>query len=132
MDKMALKRISQYETTDILTASREEILLRLYEACIRSIKQAKEAISLNQKADKAKHIVKAQNIVCELRASLDFKRGGEIAADLDRLYAFVTEQLLNANLNHDAMPLEGALRVLETLEQGWIEAIKSLKEKSKK
>ena len=63
----------QYQKTAVTTASREKILLMLYEGAIRFIKQAKIAMNEKRIADKGKYISKATAILSELMATLDFK-----------------------------------------------------------
>ena len=61
----------QYQKTSITTASREKILLMLYEGAIRFTKQAISAMEDNRVADKGKYISKATAILSELMATLD-------------------------------------------------------------
>ena len=56
-------------------------------------------------------------------AALDLEAGGEVAANLDALYAFVSERFVDANLRGETAPLEEALGVLTTLHEGWRGAV---------
>ena len=60
-------------------------------------------------------------IVSELRNSLDHEQGAEIAANLERLYNFVSERLLDANLQGRSESIQEAVRVLEVLLSAWVE-----------
>ena len=62
---------------------------------------------------------RAQRIVSELTVTLDHDRGGALATDLARLYGFVTEQLIAANVAKDAAALTPATRVLTELRDAW-------------
>jgi flagellar protein FliS len=68
-------------------------------------------------------IGKAHDIINELSNTLDFEVGGNIAQDLERLYNFITEQLVKANLENDKKCLETVQKLLETLHSGWKEAV---------
>ncbi len=116
-----------YKKTAVSTASKEQILLMLYQAAIKNCKKAIEAIEQKQIAKKGEYIGKLQDIVIELNNSLDFEVGGEIAKELSSLYDYMLFSSTQANIKIDAEPLQGCLSVLNTLYDGWSEAIKSLK-----
>jgi len=116
-----------YKKTAVSTASKEQILLMLYQAAIKNCKKAIEAIEQKQIAKKGEHIGKLQDIVIELNNSLDFEVGGEIAKELSALYDYMLFSSTQANIKIDAEPLHGCLNVLNTLYEGWSEAIKTLK-----
>ena len=116
-----------YKKTAVSTASKEQILLMLYQAAIKNCKKAIEAIEAKQIAQKGEYIGKLQDIVIELNNSLDFEVGGDIAKELSSLYDYMLFASTQANIKIDAEPLQGCLSVLNTLYEGWSEAIKSLK-----
>ncbi len=71
-------------------------------------------------AEKGAAISKALDIINNgLRASLDKKAGGDIAGNLDSLYAYMTERLLTANLQNKAEMLEEVQTLLTDLRDAW-------------
>ncbi|MDR4472177.1 MAG: flagellar protein FliS [Nitrospira sp.] len=58
-------------------------------------------------------------MVGELSSVLDFERGGEIAVSLHRLYDYMVQQCIQANLRHNGKQLDGPIRCLTTLREGW-------------
>ena len=120
----------QYKQTSITTASKGQVLIMLYEAAIRNVKKATDAIAARDIPGKGKHIGKAHDILNELVATLDFSVGGDIARDLERLYNFMTEQLMKANIESSAEPLSVVQRLLENLLSGWREAVKVAESRS--
>ena len=64
-------------------------------------------------------LIKAQEIVLELRTSLDHKAGGEIAGNLERIYDFVYRQLLASSVSGDARAARDADRILADLRDTW-------------
>lgn len=116
-----------YKKTAVSTASKEQILLMLYQAAIKNCKKAIEAIEARDIAKKGEHIGKLQDIVIELNNSLDFEIGGDIAKELSSLYDYILFSSTQANIKIDPEPLEGCLKVLNTLYDGWQEAIKQMK-----
>ena len=117
----------KYKQTSVQSASREKILLMLYEGAIRFIKRALLAIDKKDIAERGMNIGRAFDIINELNNTLNHEAGGDIASNLEQLYMFVSEQLTKANATGQKKPLEDGLKVLETLYSGWVEAIEKLK-----
>ncbi len=117
---------NQYKQTAIKTANRGQILIMLYEAAIQNVKKAAVCIDKKDIAGKGMHIVKAHDIINELTATLDFDVGGEIARNLERLYNFMTEQLVKANVENSKEPLNAVASNLETLLAGWRGAVEQM------
>lgn len=117
----------KYKKTSVQSASREKLLLMMYEAAIKFTKRAMIACDEKDIAGRGKNIGKAYDIVMELANTLDHKVGGEIANNLEQLYMFMTERLTKANITGDKAPLEEVLQILNTLYEGWVQAIEQLK-----
>lgn len=117
----------KYKNTSIQSASREKLLLMLYEGAIRFIKKSLQAIEEKNIAERGLNIGKAYDIFMELNNTLDHKSGGEIATNLEQLYMYITDQLTKANISGKPEPLLSVLKITETLYEGWVEAIKNLK-----
>lgn len=120
--------LGAYKKTSIHTASREQILLMLYQAAIKNCKKAIEAIEAKDIPKKGEFIGKLQDIVIELNNSLDYTVGGDIAKELSSLYDYILFASTQANIKIESSHLEGCLNVLTTLYDGWSQAIKSIKE----
>jgi len=113
--------LNAYRETQIKTANQGQLILMLYDGAIRSIDTAVDSLVHRQhKYDLVNNsIIKAQDIVGELMASLDFERGGDIAKNLFSLYLFMNRQLLDANLRKDDKPLRDVRNMLSTLRDAW-------------
>lgn len=120
--------LGAYKKTSVETASKEQILLMLYQAAIKNCKKAIEAIEQKNVAKKGEHIGKMQDIIVELSNSLDFEVGGDVAKELASLYDYILYASTQANIKIEKSHLEGCLKVLNTLYDGWTEAIKNLKQ----
>jgi flagellar protein FliS len=115
-----------YRQTSVTTANRGQILLMLYEAAINNVKKATLAIERQDIQGKCTAIGKAHDIINELVNSLNFEVGGEVARNLERLYNFMTEQLVKANLENKKEPLQTIQKLLETLLDGWRGAVEQV------
>ncbi len=119
--------LGAYKKTSVQTASKEQVLLMLYQAAIKHCKKAIEAIENENLAKKGESIGKMQDIVIELNNSLDFEVGGDVAKELSSLYDYLVYSSTQANIKIEKEPLEGCLKVLNTLYEGWREAVQNIK-----
>lgn len=116
---------NQYQKTQVTTASRGKVLLMLYEGAIRFTRQALMAMNQKKVADKGKYISKATAILSELMATLDFKAGGQLAVDLENLYVFMIDKLIEGNIKNDPECLEQVEKLLKTLYEGWKDVVEN-------
>lgn len=115
--------INQYQNNHIATASKEQILLMLYDGAIRFTRQAKAAIQEDDMANKGKYIGKTMAIISEFSNTLDHEVGGEIASDLDALYTYMLKELSTSNIKNSTEPLDIVAHLLTDLRTTWAEAI---------
>lgn len=117
----------KYKATSVTSASKEKILLMLYEGAIKFNKRAIKACEEKNIAERGINIGKAFDIVLELNNTLDHKVGGEIAMNLEQLYMFISDQYTKANITGEIQPLKDSLKILETLHEAWIKAVEQVK-----
>jgi flagellar protein FliS len=120
---MLTQYTNQYQRTQVMTSSRVQIVVLLYDAAIQSIELARVGIESNNPKDKGRFLGRAISIIGELNSVLDFEQGGEIARSLHRLYEYMLSELVAANARNDARRLDGPLRCLTTLREGWREIV---------
>lgn len=114
---------STYKSTQIETASQEQILLMLYEGLLKFTRQAREALEEENYEKAHNKLLRSQDIVTELMSTLDMDIGGEIAEELYRLYDFVLHNLIQANVEKDPSRVDDVIPVLEELNEAWNEVI---------
>jgi flagellar protein FliS len=105
--------------TDIETASPHRIILLLLDGAQEKIRPAKLTMKNGDIAPKCANISWAISIIDGLRASLNLELGGEIAANLDRLYDYMALTLTQANLDNDVDKLSEIETLLRELRAGW-------------
>ena len=118
---MVAQYANQYRQTQVMTSSRVQIVVLLYDAAIQSIELARRAIEADNLSDKCRFLGRAISIVGELDSALDYERGGDIAKSLHRIYAYMLAELVDANARNNARRLDGTLRCLQTLREAWKE-----------
>lgn len=114
-----------YKEVHVETASQGKLIVMLYDA---AVKRTEEAIGLlgTKKLDAINNnLIRAQDIMAELRASLNMK-AGEIAANLDSLYDYIHRLLVRGNIRKEKASLEEALRLMSMLRDTWKELFENL------
>ena len=113
----------QYQQNQVLSASPEQILIMLYDGAIRFTRQAIAGVEEEDRLKKLEGTRRAMAIITEFANTLDHEMGGEIAENLDALYAFMTRELTQANLNSDVERYRVVEDLLVGLRSTWVEAI---------
>ena len=108
-----------YHDTAVTTQSKGNLVVMLYDGAIKFLKLAVKEIEEQNPQEKGKYIARAQDIISELNVVLDMKAGGEIAANLRRLYLFMNMRLNEANVKQDPQKINEVIALLEELNQSW-------------
>ena len=119
-----------YLRNRILNASPMELIIILYEGGITALKKAKECAAVKNRPGMCEQVIRAQDMVRELRNALDMSRG-EIAEGLHRLYSFMVQRLIKANLEKNVSYIDEVLDMLTDLKKTWLKAIEGMSEMPK-
>ncbi|WP_416198611.1 MAG: flagellar export chaperone FliS [Sporanaerobacter sp.] len=122
---MAYDALNQYKQNAVFTATPEELTLMLYDGAIKFINIAKLNIEKGDVVKAHEAIIRAEDIVIELNASLNMDY--EISKNLRSIYDFMMEKLVDGNIKKEVKPLDEALELLTDLRDTWKEAIKQVK-----
>ncbi len=119
----AMAALQQYQTVNTqvqaFEASPHRLIQMLMEGGLTRIAQARGAMERGQIELKGELISKSIAIVGGLREALDHRQGGELAANLDGLYEYMTSRLLQANRNNEPALLEEVAALLREVKSGW-------------
>jgi flagellar secretion chaperone FliS len=112
---------SRYAREAVTTASPVRLVTMLYDRLVRDLDDAELAISLANPQAAHAQLRHAQDIVQELSSSLDVSQwdGGP---GLQRLYTWLLERLVAANVSKDATIVVECREVVEPLRDAWHEA----------
>jgi flagellar protein FliS len=113
-----------YRQTQTQTAAPGELVVMLYRGAIRFVTGASEAIERKDIVGAHNDLVKAQAIIAELNATLDVERGGQVAANLARIYDYLYRRLIEANLRKDAQPAREVQGLLRELLPAWTTVVR--------
>lgn len=110
-----------YANSKIMTASPAELTLMLYDGAIKFCNIAMVAIEKKDIEKAHINITKAEKIINEFQATLDHKY--EVAEDFDKVYTYLRQRLLEANIKKDKDILEEVLGHLRTMRDTWKEVM---------
>ena len=111
--------LAHYRRTQVQAASPLELVVMLYDGALASMHAARAAIERRDIAARRDALAKVLAIVNELQSTLDMANGGDLAASLDDLYAYVNARLLQAASENAVAPLDDSIRVFDGLREAW-------------
>ena len=115
----------RYIETAILTASQEELLVKLFDGLIQFSKCALDKMHNDPKSIEYihKHLRKAQKACVILMGALDLEIGGETSINLLRIYEYWHHELVLANMRQDPSRIERLLPVFQDYRATWQKVI---------
>ena len=120
---------SAYKQVDVETASQGKLIVLLFNGAIQRAEEARRLILAETMDVGGVHnnLVRAQDIVGELRGALDLSMG-EIAENLDRSYEYFHHLLVRANVEKDAALIEECVELMTVLRDTWEEVFQQVAE----
>ena len=123
--------VNPYQKTQVSSSNPEKILIMLYDGAINFTKIALDKMNKGDRAGKGKYIGNAQAIVAELMNTLNHDTAPVIAKDLERLYIYIINEYIAANISNVPQHLEHVVRILTMLRDTWVEAADIVKKERK-
>jgi flagellar protein FliS len=106
--------------TGVVAASPHKLIIMLYDGALLATTDALQHMANKNIPKKGKSISHAISIIDNgLRASLDKKVGGEIADNLDALYQYMSQRLIQANLHNNPEYIAEVQKLLRDLKSSW-------------
>jgi flagellar protein FliS len=112
---------ARYIGDSVSTASPGRLLVMLYERLVLDLAQAEGALHSRDREATNRHLVHAQDIIMELRATLDLT-AWEGAGRLANIYTFLLSELMAANVTADAARVTACRELVEPLLDAWRQA----------
>ncbi len=119
---MAINAAMTYQNNAIQTASPADLTLMLYEGAIKFSNIAIVAMENGDLEKVHTNIVKVENIIQELRRTLDHKYS--VAQEFEKVYDYIYRRLVDANVKKDKEILEEALGYIREMRDTWKEVMK--------
>jgi flagellar protein FliS len=107
--------LKSYGSVAIGTADPGTLVVQLFDGALRFLRQAQQALAAGRIADFAQAQNRAHAIIAELSNVLDREAGGDVARNLDGLYAFMLRHLTEGLAAKSSAHLDRVAAILETL-----------------
>ena len=111
-----------YKQQSILTATPGQLVVMLYDGCLRFLHQSAHAMREGKIAEAGTRLARAEAIIDELLTTLDLEEGGVIASRLQGIYVFCLRHLMQARLERDAEMIDKVSELLSELRDSWVQA----------
>lgn len=121
---MPTQELTSYKKTQVETATPLQLVVMLYDGAMANVRVAREAIATRDVAKKTQAVDKLLAILGELQGTLDMERGGDIAANLNALYTYFCEQVVEASVKLEPAPLDNVLTLMTSIRSAWYEISK--------
>ncbi len=115
-----------YRQLSVQGASPLEMVVMLYDGVITALLRAIDAIETHDIERKCEHLNRALTIIIQLEGTLNFELGGEIARNLQGLYAYSRAKINQANVGNSAEVLQSLIEHFTTLRDAWKEGERRL------
>ena len=122
---MSVNAAAVYKDNRVLTATPAELTLMLYEGAIKFCNIAMMAIEKNDIEKANINLIKAENIITELRSTLDFKY--PVAIQFEIVYDYIYRRLVEGNTKKDTEIIEDALEYIRQMRDTWKDVMKLAK-----
>lgn len=110
-----------YQKAAVSTVDQRKLIILLYDGAIKFLSIAANKLEAGNTYEAHTNLIRGKSIVAELLGSLDMNNGGEIAENLQRLYAYMFNQLIDANVSKDAARISHVVSLLKDLREAWKE-----------
>jgi len=108
-----------YQKAQVNTVDQRKLIVMLYDGAIRFLTQAVDKLRAGDQFEAHNNLIRGKSIIAELLASLNMEQGGDIAKNLQRLYSYMFNELIDANLKKDRARIDHVLNLLRELRVGW-------------
>jgi len=118
--RQALQHYAKVGThSGVEAASPHRLIQMLMDGGLARLAAAAVHMRSGEAAEKGACIGLAISIIGGLQSSLDAAEGGEVAANLDRLYDYMVRTLVAAHIENDVTKVEHVHRLLAEIKAGW-------------
>ena len=112
---------ARYLNDSVTTASPAQLLVMLYDRLVLDLARGEEALRAGDREGGSTSLKHAQDILIELRTSLDTSTWSG-APGLTALYAFLITELISANVRGDADKVAACHGLVAPLRDAWRQA----------
>lgn len=112
-------KLETYRTIDTLGKSQLDLVIKVYDGAIAAYRAAGDCYQNNDNEAGFEQSEKARKFITYLYTILDNEKGGQIAENLGRLYAFIINQSYVIEATKDSKLIDDIISILQELRSGW-------------
>ena len=112
-------RLGQYERTQTMGQSPLDLILKVYDGACAAYKAAEQAYRDEDFDAGFEQMERVRKFVTHLYTTLDQEKGGEVAENLAKLYAYLINQIDVIEGTKDLTALQSCMKVLSNIREGW-------------
>ncbi|MCL2019062.1 MAG: flagellar export chaperone FliS [Oscillospiraceae bacterium] len=110
---------ASYKRQSVTTMTPIEIIVKLYDECDRQLNRALHFIEKKDYESTNAALMKSVDVVSALRSVLDLDI--QMGVDLDKLYLYFTQELIDANIKKDAEKIRTLLPMIGDLREAFVQ-----------
>lgn len=114
------EKLQQYRKSETENKSVIELIIMVYDGAIDNLKKASELYKNEKMQSGYETMEKAKRFVVHLYTTLDEEKGGEVAANLSTMYAYVIERMNFIQATKDIDTIKEIISVLSNIKEGWV------------
>ncbi len=118
-----MNALHRYKSTQNETASRERLMVLLFEAALKHMRTGAQALAGGRRAEATTSLSKASDIVAELEATLDPRHAPELCKNLSSVYRFVCTRLTSAAISGSLEAAQDAERAFAPIAEAFVTAV---------
>lgn len=112
------QQLASYQTASTNVQKTRQLVM-LYDAVIRFLKQARNAMEQGDFEGRFNYLVKCGNIISGLHGSLDFEKGGEISHMLNNFYFAIDLRMMDLNRTNSTKDCDGIIEEVKMMRDAW-------------
>ena len=118
----AARALNSYQQNQVLTASREQLVVLTYDGIVRFLGRACRGLESGDYHEKHLGMARAEALIIELARALDHSAAPELAASLARIYGYWLDELMTADAADDSARLRAVVKLVGELREAWADA----------
>jgi len=108
-----------YRRVEAQSRSPLELVVMLYDGALTSLSEASAAVARGDVPTRAAAVSKSLTIIAALQSTLNVHEGGAVGLELDRIYTYASQRLLEVTTKKDYAALTEVHKLLTTIREAW-------------
>jgi flagellar secretion chaperone FliS len=121
-----MEALRAYRESGVTGDNPVRLVILLYDQLLRDVKRAIDAFERNDIEARCNHIDHALLVLAQLQGTLDLKKGEEVAANLDRFYDMIRNDLVRGGVSASSAIVKQVWSQLLHVREAWLKVEQEL------